>query len=105
MEGMKQASVQVSSPTEANLAGTMVRITSVTDTTVVSRWTGRNGTAQTSTVHVIANPSQSTCIVQWQFEQQLSWYPWERFGSMMNDKILGPMMEKNLNTLKARLER
>jgi hypothetical protein len=43
--------------------------------------------------------------VQWQFEQKVKWYPWERLGSMMNDKILGTMMEKNLNNLKALVEK
>ncbi len=105
MDGMKQASVKVSSPSHADLAGTKVDITSITDTTVVSTWTGKNGGSQLSTVHVIGKASEPTLIVQWQFEQQLKWYPWERFGSMMNDKILGTMMEKNLNNLKEVVER
>ncbi len=105
MDGMKQASVNISSPTQADLAGTKVLITSVTDSTVVSDWQTRNGSKQLSTVHVIGDSTQKTMIVQWQFEQKLKWYPWERFSSMMNDKILGTMMEKNLNNLKEKVEK
>lgn len=105
MDGMKQASVNISSPRHADLAGTVVDITNVTDTTVVSTWTTKKGAPQTSTMHVIGNAGQPTVIVQWQFEQRLKWYPWERFGSMMNDKILGTMMEKNLNNLKSLVEK
>ncbi len=104
MDGMQQASVQISSPTHADLAGTIVDITNVTDSTIVSSWTTKNGNVQTSTVHVIGDSTQNITIVQWQFEQKLKWYPWERLGSMMNDKILGSMMEKNLNTLKSVVE-
>lgn len=100
MDGMEQASVIIHSPAKANIAGTEVVITSITDTSVVSTWTPRKGIRQTSTVRIIGNHAQNQAIVQWQFEQQLPWYPWERLGSMMNDKILGTMMERNLNNLK-----
>jgi uncharacterized membrane protein len=105
MEGMQQASVNIQSPTRADLAGTGVVITNISDSTVVSSWTTKNGNLQTSTVHLIGDPLQKVTIVQWQFEQKLKWYPWERLGSMMNDKILGTMMEKNLNNLKSLVEK
>lgn len=106
MDGMKQSpAIKISSPTHADLAGTIVDITSVTDTTVVSSWATKNGSMQLSTIHVIGDATQKTMIVQWQFEQKIKWYPWERFGSMMNDKILGTMMEKNLANLKRLVDR
>lgn len=106
MDGMKQSpSIKISSPRHAELAGTTVDITSITDTTVVSTWKTKSGNTQLSTVHVIGDSTQKTMIVQWQFEQKIKWYPWERFGSMMNDKILGTMMETNLNNLKALTEK
>lgn len=100
MDGMAQASVQIESATSADLAGTRVTITGVTDTTVQSEWLSKNKSFQTSTLRFIRDTVNRQTIVQWQFEQQLKWYPWERLGSMMNDKILGTMMEKNLNNLK-----
>ncbi|MEA3427341.1 MAG: hypothetical protein U9R46_13945 [Bacteroidota bacterium] len=100
MEGMDQASVIIHSPVKADIAGTEVMITNITDSSVVSIWTPKKGIRQTSTVRIIGTNAQNQVIVQWQFEQQLPWYPWERLGSMMNDKILGTMMERNLNHLK-----
>lgn len=100
MDGLQQATAKESSANHTEIGGTIIDIISVTDTTVVSTWTTKTSAVQKSTVRMIANPSQHVTIVQWQFEQKLKWYPWERFGSMMNDKILGTMMEKNLNNLK-----
>jgi carbon monoxide dehydrogenase subunit G len=105
IEGMQDTSVTVYSAQKAKLGGTEVMITQVTDSTVVSVWTGRNGGQQTATIRLIGSPEQKLTVVQWQFEQKLKWYPWERLGSMMNDKILGTMMEKNLNRLRELLEK
>ncbi|MEO8174562.1 MAG: hypothetical protein ABI581_15815 [Sediminibacterium sp.] len=104
MEGMQQASVKIESASHADLAGTIVDVTDVTDSTIVSSWKTKTGSIQISTVRVIGDSTQKITIVQWQFEQKLKWYPWERLGSMMNDKILGTMMEKNLNNLKTIIE-
>ena len=105
MHGMQQSSVQISSPTHADFGGTKITITLVSDSTVVSSWTTQNGGLQTSTIRMIGNDLEKITIVQWQFEQKIKWYPWERLGSMMNDKILGTMMEKNLNNLKSLVEK
>ncbi len=105
MDGMQQASVQIQSAQQADLAGTKVLITSITDSTIVSTWQTKNGSIQLSTVRMIKDTVHQQTIVQWQFEQKVKWYPWERLGTMMNDKILGTMMEKNLNNLKVLAEK
>ena len=105
VSGMELPTVTIFSTSNANLGGTLVNITGISDSTVVSSWKGRSGNIQTSTIRMIGDTFQSVTIVQWQFEQKLKWYPWEKFGSIMNDKILGPMMEKNLNNLKLLLEK
>jgi thiamine kinase-like enzyme len=104
VEGMKDSSVVIYTPQKAKLGNSEVTITQVTDSTVISQWVGRNGTQQTATMRLIGSPGQKLTVVQWQFEQKLKWYPWEKLGSMMNDKILGTMMERNLNHLKELLE-
>ncbi len=104
MEGMDQAQVSIHSYANADLAGTRVTLLQVTDSTLVSEWKARSGNVQTSTVRFISDSAHWVTVVQWQFVQQLKWYPWERLGSMMNDKILGSMMEKNLNRLKSLCE-
>ena len=105
MDGMQQASVTIHSTNSADLAGTAVTITGISDSTVVSSWKTKTGKLQISTVRLIGDSSQKITVVQWQFEQKLKWYPWERLGSMLNDKILGTMMEKNLNNLKILVEK
>ncbi|MBC7851002.1 MAG: hypothetical protein H7Y31_14770 [Chitinophagaceae bacterium] len=42
----------------------------------------------------------NSCIVQWYFDFEVKWYPWEKFGSIVFDKELGPPMEKSLDQLK-----
>jgi thiamine kinase-like enzyme len=102
--GMNDPSVKIISDSDAQLDKTRVQITQVTDSTVVSSWTSQNGQQQWSTIRIIGNSTQDYVVVQWQFVQQLGWYPWDRFGSMMNDKIMGTMMEQNLQSLKKSLE-
>jgi len=44
-------------------------------------------------------------VIQWYFDVKLNWYPWEKFGSIVFDKQLGPPMEKSLGNLKKLLEK
>jgi hypothetical protein len=39
-------------------------------------------------------------VVQWYFEFELKWYPWEKFGSITFEKQFGPPMEQSLINLK-----
>ncbi len=104
IDGMNDTSVNIISATQARLGGTDVTITRVSATAVQSTWRTRNGHLQVSTMNLIFSPAQHITVVQWQFQQRLSWYPWEKLGSIMNDKIIGPMMEKNLGNLKKTAE-
>jgi len=105
INGMEKESVKILSATEANLAGTTV----VIDTTgsvysIHSSWQNKNK-KMTSAINVLNDSASKITIVQWEFEQHIKWYPWEKFASMMNDKILGTMMESNLARLKSIAEK
>lgn len=104
IEGMDDSTVMIESSKKAKLGNTQVQITDITDTTVVSTWTSLNGQQQLSTIRIIGDSTHNYAVVQWQFVQKIGWYPWERFSSMMNDKIMGTMMEQNLQSLKKSLE-
>ncbi len=104
VEGMQDSSVKLFSATEAQMGKTRLMVTAKTDSTLKINWQLANGIVQQSTIRLIADSSQQITVVQWQFVQYLRWYPWERFGSMMNDKIIGPLMEKNLSNLKQKIE-
>lgn len=105
MEGFRDPSVIIQSASFAEMNGTKVSITGLSDSTVRTVWTTRKGNFQIATMQLIGSPGQNITVVQWQFEEKLNWYPWERLGSMMNDKIIGPMMETNLNNLKRLAEK
>ena len=105
INGMEKESVKILSATEANLAGTTV----VIDTTgsvysIHSSWQNKNK-KMTSAINVLNDSASKITIVQWEFTQHIQWYPWEKFASMMNDKILGTMMESNLARLKSIAEK
>ncbi len=42
--------------------------------------------------------------VQWYFDFHFRWYPWEKFGSMVYDQQMGPLMEGSLAELKRIME-
>ncbi|MBU3744131.1 MAG: hypothetical protein FGM61_06215 [Sediminibacterium sp.] len=67
---------------------------------MISQWNSDKGSMQVSTMRVIADSANAGCTVQWQFEQPLGWLPWERLGSMLNEKIMGPQLEANLQQLR-----
>jgi hypothetical protein len=80
-----------------------VQITAVSDSLVVANWKTAEAN-YTTKFRFIYNTGQAVTIVQWQFEQDVKWYPWERLSSLMNDKILGTLMEKNLAKLQLLVE-
>jgi carbon monoxide dehydrogenase subunit G len=105
IQGMDQSTVKIFSDTEADMSGTKVVINNISDTAVTSLWQNKQGKWMISSFQLFVDSIHSTTIVNWQFQQQLRWYPWEKFASMMNEKIIGPMMETNLSRLKSLAER
>jgi len=104
VEGMDDPSVNIQSSVSAQIGKSVVTIAEKNDSTIISTWVTAKGKPQISTMRIIYQPQQEVTIVQWQFEQSIGWLPWERLGSIMNDKIMGPMMEKNLEQLKQQIE-
>ncbi|MFY8003469.1 MAG: hypothetical protein ACOVNR_01445 [Chitinophagaceae bacterium] len=107
LEGMNDKSVKLYTADSGILGNTMVKLTvNPEKKQISSTWQSNNdGTIQNSSLQVIGIAKQPKCIVQWQFIQTTSWLPWQRFSSLMNDKIMGVMLETNLNRLKALVEK
>lgn len=40
-------------------------------------------------------------VIHWTFEQHVNWYPWEKFQTLLNEKLLGTKMEMELQNLQA----
>lgn len=53
-------------------------------------------------LHSLAS-SDSTAL-QWYMDFHLSWYPWEKFGSLFYEKTYGTMMEQGLINLKEEVQ-
>lgn len=70
--------------------------------TITTNWLQQNGRDIASGFTLYEQ--NGTVVVQWYFDFHLKWYPWEKFGSMIFDKQLGPPMEYSLATLKKLLE-
>ncbi len=54
---------------------------------------------------VVPAIGSNSVTIQWYMDFHLRWYPWEKFSSLMFEKIYGPQIEKGLNNLKTRLEK
>lgn len=39
-------------------------------------------------------------VIHWSFEQHVKWYPWEKFQTLLNEKVLGYKMEIELANLR-----
>lgn len=53
----------------------------------------------------IKNNDGATVTVQWNFIQKVKWYPWQKFASIVSNKVIGPFMEKSLDNLKREAEK
>ncbi len=53
----------------------------------------------------IKHDNSSQVTVQWHFIQHVRWYPWEKFASIVSDKVMSPTMEKSLDNLKKLVEK
>lgn len=93
--------LQTINPTLAKLNNTSILVLSKTNSSLISEWKDSKGKVQTSTINLYEQ--NDVTIVQWQFEEKFSWYPWQRLSSMFNEKMLGPVMEESLDSLKAKV--
>ena len=88
----------VLSATKSKIGNSTIAIIAASSSKISGKWIEKNGDEQTFAINIIAN--QNNSIVNWQFEQDVKWYPWARLGSMVNEKVIGAMMEENLASLK-----
>lgn len=79
-----------------------IKIVSASRDTITASW--KNGNNPVMSAFTLAESGGAT-VVQWYFDFQLDWYPWEKFGSIIFDKHFGSPMEKSLSNLKATIER
>lgn len=87
-----------------SLNNSLISIKNNTDSTFITTWGNGTGKNEIESTHRIISMSPNTITIQWQMVQYVKWYPWEKFASMLNDKILGTFMEQSLSSLKQKAE-
>lgn len=85
----------------ANISTQKIIVESINQQQVKANWVGQK-TMQQMELNIFRGNNETT--VQWQFTEKIGWLPWQRFGSMLNEKLLGPTMEQGLEKLKLLLE-
>lgn len=91
--------------TENMISGEQLKVTrnAQVGDTLFTEWQQRNARMLYSGFTLTGANNQ--LVLQWYFDIKLRWYPWEKFGSIVFDKQLGPPMEKSLANLKKLLEK
>ncbi len=79
-----------------------IKQTAVKKDSVLTLWHQKNG--RDINAGMACFNLNGVTAVQWYFDFQLRWYPWEKIGSIIFDKQLGPPMEQSLGKLKKEVE-
>jgi len=80
--------------------GMRVTIVSNTQDSITTHWTQKDKRQFNGGFNIIQADSGNV-VIEWYFNFNFRWYPWEKLGSMFYDKQLGPVMEKSLLNLKS----
>jgi hypothetical protein len=72
----------------------------------ITAWYKRetDGSKNIATAWTILAHNNSDVTIQWSMKFRLRWYPWEKFASLLFNKIYGSQMEKGLENLRIYLE-
>ncbi|KYP13444.1 hypothetical protein [Flavihumibacter sp. CACIAM 22H1] len=72
------------------------------DSVISAQWV--TGDKKLSSNYAVYQVKPGILTVQWYFDVKLAWYPWEKLGSIIYDKQMGPVMEESLANLKRLVE-
>ena len=96
------ADKKIESPTITRIGKSSMHIYSSANNIIQASWVDEKGKVNRNTLQLIEKGNIT--IVNWQFENNASWFPLDRFGSIVNEKVTGKMMEDNLANLKKMVE-
>ncbi|MDB5232089.1 MAG: hypothetical protein JWN76_2894 [Chitinophagaceae bacterium] len=86
--------------TQVEIGNNTVQFVGITDTSFTTSWINASGNNQVAVFYLLKEPGQNNTMVEWVFEQKVKWYPWEKFASIFNDKMMGETMKRSLENLK-----
>jgi hypothetical protein len=99
MSDWKDQSVMVQDSI-AQVGTQTIKLLSSTDSTVLLQWVA-TGQAPYQVQIEWLPLKEGTYVIHWSFEQHVKWYPWEKFQTLLNEKVLGAKMEEELQHLTA----
>ena len=70
-----------------------------TETAAIYEWVATGQAPYKVTIEWIAL-KEGVFVIHWSFEQHVNWYPWEKFQTLLNEKLLGAKMEIELANLR-----
>lgn len=80
-----------------------VRVISATNDLIQTSWQ-QSGNEKINSAFSLTAAGADKTVLQWYFDFKVKWYPWEKFGSIIFDKQMGPGMEQSLNNFRKQLE-
>lgn len=87
------------------LKSTKITILSKSPSLVTTEFLADGGKKITSGLKTITYPHVDSVTVQWYMDFKMKWYPWEKFSSMLYEKMYGVTMERGLTNLKFIVEK
>jgi hypothetical protein len=99
MSDWKDQSVVVEGRT-AKVGTQSIQMISSTDSTVHLNWVAMGQAPYKVQIEWLPL-KEGTYVIHWSFEQHVNWYPWEKFQTLLNEKVLGAKMEEELQHLTA----
>lgn len=97
MSDWKQNEVSIIKDTA--LIGTQkIYLVNKTDSVVNFHWIATGQAAYQVKIEWFAL-EQGSYVIHWTFVQEVSWYPWEKFQTLLNEKVIGSKMELELQNL------
>lgn len=86
------------------IGGSKITITHDSAYYIESTWQGSRSNDQICGWRLTRDTDNPGTLIQWHYTQHLDWYPWERVGAVLNEKILGPSMDSSFARLKRHFE-
>ena len=81
------------------IPGSTVIIQTANDQQVLADLVGARGKKIMNGFNAITHNQSDSVTLQWYMDFNLKWYPWEKFGSMLYEKMYGATMEQGLSNL------
>ena len=99
MSDWKQNEVKLQQDT-AYIGTQIIHLERQTDSSVTYHWVATGQAPYQVKIEWLAL-EKGNYVIHWTFEQKVKWYPWEKFQTLLNEKLLGSKMEMELQNLQA----